>query len=933
MTMTQRQVKLFCAIAAVLTILQCPAMAAPQYPASADDWPMFRHDFSLTGMSPLRGRYAHPPQVASSIDLGHKLKRQEEARVADVDGDGLDEILLTTEDQIRCLNRAGKVVWQSDSLPRPTITDISDLSGRRDIGILLWSDDGVERTRYVLSGKTGKAGRLYSVRNLFGMDERIGRLLPDIPGKQLCAWWSGENPAQTSKTVSEGYLFTFENGVENPAERFKVNLDATVCAPRFFFTDFDLDGQTELVVVSHQQAWFFVPETGEQKLYIKWPMIRTYSSSLAMLPATPGARPSLFSINPHIPGVERVDIVDGQARVAWHQVVGKKEDQYQTEIKITAGAPDPFLYLANDGRLFILAKVTNEHQDGKSVLVVFDGATGARICEEADCEVLSADDLDGDGRVELLIRQGNALRIAQWSSSAFVDRWRGEGAAPLLVPLPPERDLARNVGGNTPVWRDAPGGHRFLMQFPDGAYACALNGDSLNKESPVTVHEALHNAPKPQPEETVSLDGGWVVARKSDTELFRYELHSAPTYMAPPAVVGDLGGKRRVLVQDAAHALLSCSACGDDRRAIVPRAAGASWSICDMDGDHGNEVLTVAEDDAGQPSVMLLRADGTRVWQLRPIEHATGLRLAATGRLNGSGERWLAVAYDMAVGSTPTVAAYRGKTGELLWTRDHFECANSAYGEGSKVKFVLHCPTSVCDYDGDGTDDLLAASENFFGIMSVSTNNLLTAITPFSDCVPGHWQAYAKPILADFQGKGRPQVFHHAAFSQTIVTDLEGTPIWHWGLTRDTTPTAWPGIADLDGDGKFEVAQSRADGMITVFGAEPEDRTCPTCPPGQELTAANHCGHTRWQMRFAPPISDMAAADLDDDGEGELLFGAGDGKLYAVKERDGKPEVMWTHEFGRHVGSPVLADLNGDHVPEILVPIEDGRLVVLSLAP
>ena len=899
---------------------------------------MFRRDVQLTGITLLKGGYSKPPHRQWNIDLGGKPKQQEHARIADVDGDGLDEILLTQGDKIRCLSREGIAVWESEPLPQSKITDVEDVSGKGDIGILLWSDTGVERTRYILSGRTGKAFRLYSVRNLFGIDERIGRLLPNVTGKQLCAWWSGENPAQTTKTVAEGYLFSFENGIENVRTRLKAELTGTVCAPRFFFADYNLDGRTELIVVSHQQAWFYNVETGRQELSVKWPpLIRTYSASLAMLPATPSARPSLFSINPHIPGVERVDIVNGETRVVWHQVVGGKEDQYQTAVKIAPGAADPFLDLAGDGHLFVLAKVTNEHQDEKSCLVVFDAATGARVCEEPDCEILSADDLDGDVRPELLIQQGNVLRIAQWvsgdsaRSGKLLDRWRGEGVTPLLVPLPDERDLGRNVGGNMRLWREKPGENRFILRFPDGVYACTLSANDLSKEALVTVHEALKNTPKPPPAESVALDGDCIVARKGDTETFRHELLRAPTYMAPPAIVGDLGGERRVLVQDASGALLSFSARGDDKRTLLPRASGALWAICDMDGDGNNEVISAAEDDAGRLSTVLLRADGTNVWQVPAIEHSTGLKLAATGRLR-DGERWFVVACEMAVGHSPIVAAYRGSNGQLLWTRDHFECESSSYGEGAKVKFVLHTPASVYDYDGDGSDDLLAASENFFGIVSVSKNEVLTPITQFSDCVPGHWQAYARPVVADFLGNGRPWVFHHAAFSQTICTDLEGKPIWHWGLTRDTTPSAWPGITDLDGNRTIEIAQSRADGMITVFDARPEDHTCPTCPTGQALTDANHCGHVRWQMLFRPPISDMATLDLDNDGKGELLFGAGDGNLYALKECNGKPEVMWTFALDRSVGGPVVADLNGDRRPELLVPSAGGHLTCLTAA-
>ena len=78
------------------------------------------------------------------------------------------------------------------------------------------------------------------------------------------------------------------------------------------------------------------------------------------------------------------------------------------------------------------------------------------------------------------------------------------------------------------------------------------------------------------------------------------------------------------------------------------------------------------------------------------------------------------------------------------------------------------------------------------------------------------------------------------------------------------------------------------------------------------------------------PISRLIAADLDDDGRTEVLFGCDDGKLYALGERDGKPRLLWSFALGRRVGEPILADLHGDGRPTILVAAEDGVLYCLK---
>ena len=61
-----------------------------------------------------------------------------------------------------------------------------------------------------------------------------------------------------------------------------------------------------------------------------------------------------------------------------------------------------------------------------------------------------------------------------------------------------------------------------------------------------------------------------------------------------------------------------------------------------------------------------------------------------------------------------------------------------------------------------------------------------------------------------------------------------------------------------------------------------------------------------------------------------MLFGCEDGKLHALGERAGKPRLLWSVALGRRVGEPVLADLDGDGRPEVLVAVEDGRLYCLK---
>src|SRR5262249_21228501 len=116
-----------------------------------------------------------------------------------------------------------------------------------------------------------------------------------------------------------------------------------------------------------------------------------------------------------------------------------------------------------------------------------------------DERVASVDDLDGDGRPEVLLRSSGRLRLARWSGRGFVELWHGDGVEPLLRPLPAEGGLTRTSGGNAPVSRAAAGSDLFLLRFPDGVGACRLSGEQVIRvRSPPTRRWGTSAVPGPK---------------------------------------------------------------------------------------------------------------------------------------------------------------------------------------------------------------------------------------------------------------------------------------------------------------------------------------------------------------------------------------------------------------------------------------------------
>jgi hypothetical protein len=343
-----------------------------------------------------------------------------------------------------------------------------------------------------------------------------------------------------------------------------------------------------------------------------------------------------------------------------------------------------------------------------------------------------------------------------------------------------------------------------------------------------------------------------------------------------------------------------------------------------MDGDGDNDIVATVTDDRGRPACVILDGEGKEKRRFELLPGMTALSRGPTGRLGPGRGRWLLLRMS---GEGPQhqqqqlVVAYDGKTGKQLWVRDHY----GHYGK-NPVAFVAHFPSAVLDYDGDGAEDWIVCSENFYGILSVKDNKDLVGSVVLSDALPGHWTAYTFPSLTLPRLHGQPVVYHHNAYALSLVTDLTGKPLWHFGLTRDTAGT-WGQLVDLDGDGVPEVLHAQPDGVLRCFPLHFSQR-CPTCPAG--APAKDRESRQRWQLDLGQPISRMSAADLKGDGRMALLFGGADRQLHALGERQGKPRLLWSVGMGRRVGEPVLTDLDGNGRPAILVTAEDGRLYCLK---
>jgi hypothetical protein len=181
----------------------------------------------------------------------------------------------------------------------------------------------------------------------------------------------------------------------------------------------------------------------------------------------------------------------------------------------------------------------------------------------------------------------------------------------------------------------------------------------------------------------------------------------------------------------------------------------------------------------------------------------------------------------------------------------------------------------------------------------------------------------SSPAIADLDGDGVPWIIFGDDRGWLHVMDLKGRqragfPVRSLGPRPGPTPTphppggnvysieASPAVADLDGDGRYEIAVGSWDGRMYVW---------------------DDAGGLRsgWPVMVDDQIiSSAALVDLDGDTQLDLVVGSRDGHLYGWSA-DGEPLPGFPHALGSPVfSSPWVGDLEGDGRADVVVGANNG---------
>ncbi|MBN1936744.1 MAG: VCBS repeat-containing protein [Anaerolineae bacterium] len=190
----------------------------------------------------------------------------------------------------------------------------------------------------------------------------------------------------------------------------------------------------------------------------------------------------------------------------------------------------------------------------------------------------------------------------------------------------------------------------------------------------------------------------------------------------------------------------------------------------------------------------------------------------------------------------------------------------------------------------------------------------------------------SSPALADLDGNGQLWIVFGDDDGWLHALDLSGQeragfPVRAFGPKPGPTPTphppggnlysieASPAVADLDGDGRFEIAVGSWDGRMYVW----DDR-------GHLLPG--------WPVEVGDQIiSSAALVDLDGDDRLDIVVGSKDHFLYGWTAL-GDPLPGFPYDFGAAVfSSPWIGDLQGDGRADVVVGANNGVHLLRDVGP
>jgi outer membrane protein assembly factor BamB len=690
--------------------------------------------------------------------------------------------------------------------------------------------------------------------------------------------------------------------------------------PHPIVADANGDGQLDVIACPHYQIIAMDGRTGKTIEQLQWHNGRNYGHFIAK-DIDGDHVPEFLVLADFYTHIDLIDNDGSNLKLLWRKEI---ELQIEAKQKILRPRWDSLQDLDGDGRFEVITNLYNDTGDKQWHLMVWDALTGNTVLDLPGTFLSGLEEVDGDGRVELFCCRTSALfeptaaplMILNLVNGQATERWTGPAGAwvpsarryPLWI-----NSLVAHAEDNIATV-DLPGGRKgFCMAAPEaGEVGSTLKCLTLGTDG--AVREA------------------WSA--------------SAPPGVRTPRVLGQQGNEALVgIAPPGPDGRVQTKECRAEpvawTRTLPERARWGNLLAADLDGDGTVTVISTA---ANREVVALKGTDQSVRWRHR------GAGTLAAADFDGDGAKEVAM-----LGWEPSgegnVTVIDG-SGEVLWQTPIAGFPGPLEPWNSSTLTTL----AAGKLSGAAHDDLIVfarrstmhSDEGY--ALSGPDGRLLWHCPAVSDG-ERNWGFGGTPVaLFDTDGDGADDIISLYPVNLTVVSGRDGKQLVGRSAAGDSIfPGIWaaysePTLFDYTGDGVPEltwngqyclgITNLTGDTLwgktppATGFPADADgDGRCEIASPVGKtmrwLDPAN--GEARWTLDLPANAGPFAIADVDGDGAEEAVVACGK-LLVAVSAKDGQPAIRWQLEAPSAVEEFILADTDGDGALEAVLSCADGLL-------
>ena len=868
-----------------------------EYDNAGKNWPGYRADGQLTGLSYLQGNMANP-QILWSYYTGSR----ESLLTVDLEGTGGTFTLPTS----------------NISIPGGDMTEYNRQ----------WGYDGP----YYDLDETGSYTHFTSqeLANRY----KIGNFLPAQPGLEMVEWKiiSTNTPQPMEMFIRSGGSWSLDwtnNAIAGYASG-AANRNVIV-------GDFDDDGQLEASALSLGRAHILdVATGGVEQLNTTTFTGRGYGwfGSVDFNGDGPQEMVILADTRNHV-GV--MGWSGGNLVKLWHREIESVIKQKQTDI---VPGVNPVEDIDGDGVPEIVFSIYNYDYASATIggnqwhILVLDGMTGALILDLTDLYLTGLRDIDNDGIIELFttstngrdIQNPGTLTIYSYENQILSALWQSLQAAAFQKQK--IEDFPSNVTTSSPDgWQTLLAGpitdggrvvfftYRITEPETNTIQATAWQADAAGAVQSLATMEAPYLevlAVRPAElagdptvlvhVEVPSIEPAQMTTVDASAAAVYSELLGNPLSTAVVGQLGD-GAPATVVTEGASKVMQAFHPRGELDVETIWRMQGHTSIaqvdgvirgddtalLADLTGDGNLETIFATRGPGGIGRMVALLPDGTELWHhdfeaipWEKWEYVTpGMGGWFAGNFTSQDHADLFVTVQRGTGHTGQEGyMLSGIDGSEIWHRTAGgSTPYGAFGVGGQWMVVY-------DHDGDDLDDILSNFPMTIYVMRGYDGQLI--LDEFVQYLfgPDAYNGYI--FAADFRNNGQIEIQYGVRTPGFAMLNSNAEIIWN-NPTAGASAFLFPGLGDIDGDGTLEFLQVGSGSLLCI----------------DSLT-----GSLEWSLPGTGGYVSPVTADINGNGRHEAIVASGNTLKAVGYNGAGGGQTLWTVSFPDNIGAPAIAEIN-----------------------